>query len=125
MNERIKELRKAENLTQQEFADRIGVKRNTVATYEMGRTTPSDAAVALIVREFDVNEQWLRTGEGAMYRDKTRDEDLAEFFGKALADQTETFRKRFLRVLSRLDEDHWQMLEDMLDLLIDEEKTDS
>ena len=48
MGERIKELRKALGLTQQEFADRIKVKRNTVATYEMGRTTPSDAAISLI-----------------------------------------------------------------------------
>lgn len=34
MNERIKELRKTLGFTQQEFADKIGVKRNTVATYE-------------------------------------------------------------------------------------------
>lgn len=62
MNERLKKLRKALDLTQQDFANRIGVKRNTVATYEMGRSSPSDSAVSLICREFNVNEYWLRNG---------------------------------------------------------------
>ena len=48
MNERIKKLRKVLKLTQQEFAESIKVKRNTVATYEMGRSIPSDSAIALM-----------------------------------------------------------------------------
>lgn len=68
MNERIKKLRKELDLTQQEFAERIGVKRNTVATYEMGRSEPSDAGITLICREFKVNEEWLRAGSGEMFR---------------------------------------------------------
>lgn len=67
MNTRIKKLRKTLDLTQRDFADRIGVKRNTVATYEMGRSAPSDAAISLICREFKVNEAWLRTGIGEMF----------------------------------------------------------
>ena len=67
MNERLKELRRSLNLTQQAFADRLGVKRNTVATYETGKSNPSDAAVLLICREFNVSEIWLRTGEGEMF----------------------------------------------------------
>ena len=67
MNERLKTLRKALDLTQQEFADRIGVKRNTIATYEIGRNTPLDAVIASICREFNVSETWLRTGEGEMF----------------------------------------------------------
>lgn len=68
MNVRIKQLRKAANLTQQEFADRLKIKRNTVATYEAGKSVPSDAAVALICREFHVNDEWLRTGSGEMLK---------------------------------------------------------
>ena len=55
MNNRIKEVRNHFHLTQQEFADKIKVKRNTVATYEMGRSVPSDSAIALICKEFNVN----------------------------------------------------------------------
>lgn len=67
MKDRIKKIRKSFDLTQQQFAERIGVKRNTVATYEMGRSIPSDSALSLICREFNVNETWLRTGEGEMF----------------------------------------------------------
>lgn len=67
ISENIKELRTHLRMTQQEFADRIGVKRNTVATYEMGRSVPSEAAITLICREFDVRREWLENGEGDMF----------------------------------------------------------
>ena len=64
MKDRIKQLRKALELTQQEFADKIGVKRNSFANYETGRNTPIDAIIVSMCREFNVNEEWLRTGKG-------------------------------------------------------------
>lgn len=67
MKERLKKLRKNLDMTQQAFADKIGMKQNTIAQYEMGRTTPSDAIVFSICREFGVNEKWLRNGEGEMF----------------------------------------------------------
>lgn len=67
MNERIKRLRKELDLTQQEFADRISVKRGAIANYEIGRNIPSDSVVSLICREFNVNEEWLRSGTGEMF----------------------------------------------------------
>jgi len=71
MNTRIKAVRNALGMTQEEFAKRIGVKRNTIATYEMGRSTPSDAGITLICREFNINETWLRTGSGDMFLPKS------------------------------------------------------
>lgn len=67
MHERIRKLRRALDLTQQEFASRIGIKRNTIANYETGRNDPIDSVVSLICREFSVNEEWLRTGQGEMF----------------------------------------------------------
>lgn len=64
MKDRLKLLRKRLGLTQEKFAKRLGIKRNTVATYEIGRNEPIDAVISLICREFGVNEVWLRTGEG-------------------------------------------------------------
>ena len=66
ISERIKKIRRYYDLTQQEFADRIGSKRNTVATYEMGRTAPSAAVISLICREFKISETWLKNGDGEM-----------------------------------------------------------
>lgn len=65
---RIKKLRKMLDLTQQKFGERIGIKGNTVAQYELGRSEPIDAVFSLICREFNVSEEWLRTGEGEMFR---------------------------------------------------------
>lgn len=64
---RIKQIRKALDLTQTEFADRIGSVQNTVTGYESGRRNPSAPVISLICREFGVNEQWLRDGVGEMF----------------------------------------------------------
>lgn len=114
MGERIRKLRKSLDLTQQEFADRIGVKRNTIATYEIGRNEPIDAVVSLICREFDVNEQWLRTGEGEMFIVLDRDDQIARWAGTVLRDESDTFKKRFVAALSKLEERDWVALEQFL-----------
>lgn len=68
MNDRIKRIRRALDLTQQEFAARIGSVQNTITGYETGRRVPSNQVISLICKEFNVNEAWLRTGEGEMFR---------------------------------------------------------
>lgn len=122
MHTRIKELRSHFNLTQQDFADRLGIKRNTVATYEMGRSVPSDAVIILICREFGVNESWLRTGEGEMTTVSSRDEELAAFFGRVLADRPDSVRRRLVYALSRLDDSGWELADRMIKLIAEEEK---
>lgn len=67
MNERIKELRTALKLTQDEFAKRIGLNRSSIANYETGRKIPSDSIILSICREYNVNEQWLRHDTGDMF----------------------------------------------------------
>lgn len=115
MNERLKALRKALGLTQQEFSDRIGIKRNTVATYESGRNDPIDAVIELICREFNVNETWLRTGEGDMFIQLTRDEQIEQFVGELLKDEDDSFKRRMISGLAALDAAGWQVLEEFLD----------
>lgn len=68
IGERIRRLRKTLDLTQKEFGERIGIKGNTVAQYELGRNEPIDAVISLICREFNVNEEWLREGEGEIFK---------------------------------------------------------
>ena len=68
MRDRIKKLRKALDLTQSDFAARIGSTQNNIANYETGRRSPSAAALNNICKEFNVNEEWLRTGNGEMFK---------------------------------------------------------
>lgn len=89
MHERIRKLRRELDLTQEKFAERIGIKRNTIATYESGRNEPVDSVVALICREFHVNEEWLRNGTGEMFAQDSEDElqALTEKYSLSPADR--------------------------------------
>lgn len=72
MNERIKELRIALRLTQEDFGKAIGVQRAAVNKWEKGINGVADSMILSICREFGVNEHWLRTGEGEMF-EQTRE----------------------------------------------------
>lgn len=117
MNNRIKEIRNHFNLTQQEFADKIKVKRNTVATYEMGRSTPSDSAIALICKEFNVDENWLRTGSGEMFKSRTKSQEIGYFANEIMDLPDEDFKKRFISALTKLNESDWDVLMKIADEL--------
>lgn len=115
MNERLKRLRKALDLTQQDFADRIGIKRNSYANYETGRNIPIDAIILSMCREFNVNEEWLRTGKGTMFVERTKDEQIEEFIGKLLQNEDDSFKRKLISGLAALDETGWNVLESFLD----------
>lgn len=111
VGKRIKRIRMENELTQQAFADRISMKQNSIALIETGKRNISDPALLNICREFDVNEDWLRTGEGEMFVPISRDEEIAAFAGRVLKDESDTFKKRFIRMLAGLAEDEWELLE--------------
>lgn len=67
MKENFKILRKNLNMTQREFAEKLGLSQNFIAQIESGSKIPSDRTVSDICRVFHVAESWLRTGEGEMY----------------------------------------------------------
>ena len=114
MKERLKKLRKTLDLTQQEFADKLKVPRNTIGGYEVGKSNPSDAAVNNIC---NVNEEWLRTGNGEMFIELTRDEQIEHFVGDALKSEDDSFKKKFISMLAALDESDWEVLQKMVELL--------
>lgn len=114
MHKRIKALRKALDLTQQEFANRIGSKRNTIAKYETEANTPSAAVISLICREFNVNEDWLRNGTGGnenMFLPEKREDEIARTVKSLLNGENDAFKRRFINMLSRLSASDWERLE--------------
>lgn len=113
MQERIRTLRKTLGLTQKQFAEKIGVKQNTVAQYEIGRNVPTDMAINLICREFGVNEIWLRTGVGDPFQKKERSQEMTELFADLMNDRPESFRTRLITALLRFSPDgpEWSALE--------------
>lgn len=124
MGERIKELRTVLGLTQQQLADSLGIKRNTIAKYETGRGDPIDAVVSLICKTYNVNEKWLRAGEGPMFLDYSRDQQIMDFVADAMRGESDNFKRRLISVLARLDENEWTILEKRLREIIGDEKRD-
>lgn len=121
MNLRIKKLRKHYDMTQQDFAERIGLKQNSIALIESGKRNISNQAILSICREFDVNETWLRTGEGEMFLPKDTDSEIAEFIGTMLSDANPSFKKRLIKALSELPEEAWQGIEAFAKRLVSDE----
>lgn len=119
IKDRIKELRKAKGLTQFEFADRLKVSRSNIASYETGKNELSSAVISLICRTFSVSETWLRTGDGEMFSDTAREEQIAAFMGDVLAAESEDFRKRFVSMLSSLSVDEWRFIEEKAKELVE------
>ena len=122
---RTKELRDSLGLTQQKFADRLGITRGAVANWDLDRSDPSDAVISLICREFNVREAWLRDGEGEMFESKPRAEELGELVRKLLSDRPESFRSRLITSLLRFEPDspEWQVLENIYDSIANEKES--
>lgn len=114
IGERIKAVRKSAGLTQQKFAEALGLKRNTVGSYEINQISPSDRTIMDICREFNVNEIWLRTGEGEPFQKLTRKESIAGFVGDVLASEPGDVRFRVIDILSRLTVEDWEFIEKRL-----------
>lgn len=118
IGERIKEVRKTEKLTQQEFADRLNLKRNTVGSYEVNVVDPSDRTIKDICDKFGIREEWLRTGEGEMrLGEDAQSEKIEDFINEVIRDDDGTFKKRFLEMLAGLDPADWELLEHMAEKL--------
>lgn len=78
MNKRIRELRKSLELSQKEFADKIGLKQNAISYMEKDGSTVTEQNIKTICSQFSVNENWLRTGGGKMFLESEKKQ--REFF---------------------------------------------
>lgn len=122
MNQRIKQLRRILDLTQQDFAERIGLKQNSIALIESGKRNISNQAVLSICREFNVNETWLRTGEGEMFNEMDREEQIAYYLGDIFSDPGDTFKKRLVAALAAMDESEWAAVEAFARKLVEQSR---
>lgn len=125
MKDRIKALRKALSLNQTDFGSKIGVKQSAVAAYESGSRTPLDSVIVSICREFGVNERWLRTGQGEMLVQLSREEEIMRFSATVVRDPSSEFQRQALAVLAKLTPEQWQLMEEMARKLLQEQAADS
>lgn len=111
MNARIKELIHALEIKKVDFAKRLNISQSFVSDMCSGKSKPSDRTITDICHEFNVNETWLRTGEGEMFIPTTRSQEIAEFVGDILKGEEDNFKRRFVAMLARLNESEWEFIE--------------
>lgn len=121
MNERIRDVRLALGLSQDEFAKRLGFTRGVITNIELKRAEIKPRLISLICQVYNVNEYWLETGNGSMFREVSDIEKAVDFYMSALAGgntELDTFKQVFVKELAALLEtfgaDGWVALQTMI-----------
>lgn len=122
MKNRLKLLRSSLEMTMDEFGKKLGVTRAAVSNLENGHRELTNQMITSICREFNVNEDWLRSGAGEMFVKRTRNQQVADFVNDIMEDEDSSFRKRFVEALSKLTVYDWQVLERIAKNLVSEEE---
>lgn len=120
IGERIEILRKDLSMSRRVFGEKLGVSESVIVNIEYDRLKRPDqkeSLYKLICKEFNVNEEWLRTGNGEMFIPLTRDQLITDFAADLIMEDN-TFKKRLVEVLAKLDENEWEVLEKLAESLI-------
>lgn len=119
IGERIEILRKDLSMSRRVFGERLGVSESVIVNIEYDRLKRPDqkeTLYKLICKEFNVNEEWLRTGEGEMFLPLTKNQLITEFAADLVMEDN-TFKKRLFEALAKLNESEWEVLEKLADNL--------
>ena len=113
MNERFKKLRKALGLTQGEFGKILGISTSGVSDIESGRRNVTEQHLIMLsnYKKKIINIEWLRTGDGEMFVKMDKEAELMTWAGSVLGSVDDSFKKRFVKMLSELDDRDWETLE--------------
>jgi transcriptional regulator with XRE-family HTH domain len=124
--ERLKYLRKEIlNLTQEEFSQKLLITRGNLASIEVGRISLTDRNIQVICATYNVNENWLRTGEGEPFNELSEQEELAAWMGTIMKPENDNCTKqRIIRILSQLEDDEWEAIEKIAKKIAEEYKKD-
>lgn len=122
MKDRLKDLRKNLEMSQEAFAKELGLTKNYISLVENGNRSLSDQSVKVLCSLFNVNEEWLRTGNGEMFVPETKDEQISKMLADVLKCEDSDFKKRLIVALSKMDDAGWDSLEKFIDSINQKEK---
>lgn len=120
IGERIRSIREEHHMSRRKFGEVLGTSENAIVNIEYDRLKRPDQKepiYKLICKEFGINMEWLMYGTGDKKCDDLRDAQISEFVGRTFENESETFKKRFIAMLSSLDESDWETLEKIANLL--------
>lgn len=111
--QRVRELRKALQLTLEKFGKPLGVGKTAISKIENGENNLTDQMILAICREYNVDENWLRTGEGEMFKKLNRQQELAQLTATLFKEEEDSFKSRLIMALAQLNEEEWELLEEI------------
>lgn len=114
MQNRIKQIRKEMNKTQQEFADFLGISFSNLASYESGRRNPSDGIITLIAEKTSYRKEWIKDGTGDPQLPKTRQEEIAELASMLYGTDPNSIKYKIMMYLKDMTVEEWEVFEKFL-----------
>lgn len=129
MKDRIRQLRKSLGLTQTEFAEKLGFTMVFICQVETGAKIPSERTIADIARVFNVNVEWIKTGEGEMKKEIPKEEVIASFIGDILkednSDGLKEYKLKIFSMLAQLPVEDWERIRKFTYSLIQENEKET
>ena len=126
INERIREVREYLKLSRNDFGERLGMSGDSINNLERGRVVIKDFIIKLISQEFNVDENWLRTGEGSMFileldEDTVLVEQLLNEYDNPLFSEIKSLVFNIMKVYNQLDPKSKQVIDDFIIKLKEEQ----
>ncbi|WP_173011449.1 helix-turn-helix domain-containing protein [Holdemania massiliensis] len=122
VNKRIRELRETLNVKQGVYAADLSITQGALSEIENMRNNPSDRLIRDICLRDNVNKEWLLEGKEPIFLPVSRTQEIAGFMGEVInAENAGSFKQQLIHVLAQLNEDQWQVLADMYQLLLKEQ----
>lgn len=118
MNSRVKAVRLALGLSQDEFGKKLGLTRGAITNIELNKVDVKPNFADLLCSVFNVNGLWLRTGEGEMFLELSRADEIAAYVGRVLKDESAFYQQKLLLFLSRLSPEMLAELEKVADEIL-------
>lgn len=120
--QRVKVVRKELGMTLDAFGKRVGVTKTAISNIENGARCLTDQMLLSICREFNVNEQWLRSGEGDMFLRLSRNDEIAAYVARVMKDENAYYQQKMLLFFSRLSPEMLRKLEEVAKDILSEPK---
>lgn len=121
ISKRINEMMDKLEINQSTLAKRLGIATSSVSNFCNGKTNPSNQTITLICHEFNISEEWLRTGKGKMEIDP--DGELFNLIDKMMRGENE-FAKSLFKAFAKLDENQWKVVQQIVEDVANNQKED-
>lgn len=115
MENAVLKLRKELGLSQDKFGESLGVTGSGISKIESGQRALTEQMIKAISREYNVNEEWLRSGEGEMFVNFVDEQSELDYLIGRLSPEHDAFKIKFIKFMLKQPDERWDVIEQMID----------